>query len=207
VIWKSNWARLNSQLSLIKNCLGFRCCKDPRWIRIHHLWLQLGSGSPPVFLMLKVFLPAACLLECTDSLLLLCRRWAGLTTFNLQTHWAHSLLHRGLAWALVAHGQKNLSKGCPKGWGKGESSSSKEQTDKPNRPVGEGRGASRRAGGGCAFRVSLRELAAAFTHLLQVYVRLCPREEHPSRRKSWKSVRREQKKRTNCQLLSLPRGT
>lgn len=161
---KSTWTRLNSQLSLIKNCLGFRWCKDPRWPH-SQLWLQLGSASPPSLLILKVFPPC--------SLFAGVHRFSpppkqevgrSITPLNIQTPCAPSPLHRGHR---CPQQQQNSSKGL----GEAENSSNKS-TQQPKRPGGKGRGA-RRAQGGCVFRSSLQELSAALPQLLQARVCTC----------------------------------
>lgn len=122
VILKSSWTRLKRQLSLIKYCLGFRCHRDPSWPRIH-LWLQLGSGSPPLFLLQKF----SCLQPVCWSAGILSpppppERGAGRSGHIKYTNTLCSLAAPEASAA--AHQQRNPSKGCPKGWGKAESSSS-----------------------------------------------------------------------------------
>lgn len=104
--------------------------------------------------------PAACLLESTDSLLflLLSWRWAGLQQIP-----KHSVLPlcftKRCSSASVVTSSRKLSEGCPKGWGKGGSSS--ERTEQPKRPGAE-RGASRE---GWVFCASLPERSAALLYL------------------------------------------
>lgn len=130
MILKSTWTRLNSQLSLIKNCLGFRWCKDPRWPH-SQLWLQLGSVSPPSLLMLKVFPPCS-LFAGVHRFSAPPKQEVGrsITPLNIQTPCAPSALHRGHR---CPQQQQNSSKGL----GEAENSSNKS-TQQQNAPEERG---------------------------------------------------------------------
>lgn len=175
MILKSTWTRLNSQLSLIKNCLGFRWCKDPRWPH-SQLWLQMGSASPPSLLILKVFPPWQPV--CWSAQILSSSQAGGGQVYN-------SIKYTNTLCSLSAPPRASVSPAAAKfeqraggGWKQQQQINPAAKT-----PRRKGERSKESPGRLCISQLFAGAFCSPSTALASPCVHLCPREEHPSRRK------------------------